>query len=291
MRDVRPISNTSGSKKIDNEEPQIHQSTSSLGEFEIRFRPQNPSTIPRLQGPFSVSGSEDDGDEVEISDIYVFPAKLDEDDLFDGEDDYSAQVPLGNPIPFTTICVATTENQVLVGIDLDGVTGQWLPKKGKSAFSVPSSEVKLLTLVDTVHLEEGTEISETNWPILTPDIVHGHTIFVNNSHELCSISVNDWVNQLGLELAGTQPVDPFLQNRLETRCQSQIAIVDKLVKSIERLENLSAPAIIDDDSVGYLLLAPSVESAYGVVFNRESYRTSTIRTVDNRSHLHLSESA
>ena len=262
-------------QEIDNEEPQVHQSTSTLAQFEVRCRPENPSAIPRLQGPFSVF-SEDDEMEIEVSDMYVFPAILDEEDLFGGEDDDSIHMQVGKPVPFTTICVATTENEVFVAIDLDGVTGQWLPKKGKSAFSVPSSEVKSLTLVDTVVLEGEKPNAGTNWPTFSTDLVNPYTLFVNNTRSLSSISVNDWVTQLSAELIGTQSVDSGMRIRLETRCQGPITVVDQLIECQETLDILSAPAVIDDESVGYLLLAPSVSCVYGVVFNRDYFDTSTL---------------
>ncbi|EXJ54495.1 hypothetical protein A1O7_09835 [Cladophialophora yegresii CBS 114405] len=261
-------------QEIDNEEPEIHQSTDSLGQVEVRFRPQQPSAIPRLQGPFTVT-PEDDGTEVEISDVYVFPARVDEEELFDGEDGETPAVPSGPPIPFTTICVATPENQVSFAIDLDGVTGQWLPKKGKGAFSVPTSDAKPLTLIDTVSLVEETRNAAVNWPIFTPDIVYNHSLFLTTTDHVYSFSLNDWITQLGAELAGSQPVDPGLQRRLEIRCQNSISVTDKLIDTGEPSEILSAPAIVDDESVGYLLLASTGHGPYGVAFDRDYLSTST----------------
>ncbi|KAH0833576.1 hypothetical protein AYO21_05254 [Fonsecaea monophora] len=254
-------------QEIDNEEPQIHKSTDSLGEFEVRFRPQNPSAIPRLQGPFTIV-SDEDASEIEVSDIHVFPAKLDENDLFDGEDDDEIDENLVQPIPFTTICVATPESQVWLAIDLDGITGQWLPKKGKSAFGVPSSDATPLTLADVVMLDGSGANPAANWPVFTPDIASAYSIFVTTLTRVYSLSLNDWVTQLGVELSGTQPVDPGMRTRLETRCQNRVCVIDKLIEAREQSEALSAPTIIDDTSLGYLLLTASSTAAYGVVFDQ-----------------------
>ena len=262
-------------QEIDNEEPQIHQSTDSLGGFEVRLRPQNPSVIPRLQGPFTIV-PEDNDTEMEISDVYVFPARLDEEDLFDGEDDDEARVPNGMPVPFTTICVATPDNQVSIAIDLEGVTGQWLPKKGKSAFGVPSSDATLLTLIDTLTLAEESVFASSNWPIFTPDVVHNYTLFLTTSKCVYSFSLNDWVNQLGSELMGSESVNPGLRTRLETHCENQVSTTNQVVEARQRTEILSAPTIIDDESVGYLLLSATSDAPYGVVFDRDHLEASTL---------------
>ncbi|KIW62754.1 hypothetical protein PV04_10890 [Phialophora macrospora] len=265
-------------QEIDNEEPEIYQSTGSLGQYEVRFRPQQPSAIPRLQGPFTVT-PEDDDTEIEISDVYVFPARLDEEDLFDGEDEDGQDVPLGPPVPFTTICVATHENQVSFAIDLDGVTGQWLPKKGKGAFSVPSSDAKPLTLIDTVSLAEEARNVADNWPTFTPDIVYHHSLFLTTADHVYSFSLNDWITQLGAELAGSQPVDPGLQSRLRIRCQNSMSVTDKLINTSEPSEILSAPTVVDDESVGYLLLTSTGHGSYGVAFDRDYLGDSTFESL------------
>ncbi|KIW93299.1 uncharacterized protein Z519_05904 [Cladophialophora bantiana CBS 173.52] len=262
-------------QEIDNEEAQIHQSTDSLGEFEIRLRPQNPSAIPRLQGPFTIV-PEEDATEIEVSDIHVFPAKLDEQALFDGDDDDEIDPGLVQPIPFTTISVATPENQVWFAIDLDGVTGQWLPKKGKSAFGVPSSDAKPLTLIDIVTLDEPTTDPAANWPVFTPDIVHNYSLFLTTLKRVYSLSLNDWVSHLGAELTGTEPVDPGLRTRLSIQCRSQVCVTDQLIESREPSEALCAPAIIDDTSLGYLLLTATLNGPYGVIFDQAHLGTSNI---------------
>ncbi|KIX96468.1 uncharacterized protein Z520_07734 [Fonsecaea multimorphosa CBS 102226] len=262
-------------QEIDNEEPQIHQSIDSLGEFEIRYRPQNPSAIPRLQGPFTIV-PEEDASEIEVSDIHVFPAKLDEQDLFDGEDYDEIDPGLVQPISFTTICVATPENQVWFAIDLDGVTGQWLPKKGKSAFGVPSSDATPLTLIDVVTLDGTTTDPATNWPVFTPDIAYNCSIFVTTQKHVYAVSLDDWVTQLGAELSGTEPVDLGLKTRLETRCQNQVCLTDKLIEVREPSEALSAPTTIDDTSLGYFLLTATSNAPYGVVFDQAPIGTSIV---------------
>jgi nucleoporin NUP82 len=262
-------------QEIDNEEPQVQQSTDSLAKFEVRSRPRNPGAIPRLQGPFSLF-SEDDDIEIEISDLFVFPALLDEDDLFDGEDDYPHRAPGDVPIAFTTICVATSDNEVFIAIDLDGVSGQWLPQKGRRAFVVPSSDVRQLTMIDSMRLGDTKQQVHPSWPVFTLDTVTPYSVFVNTSKAVYSVSTKDWTSQLGTELSGTEPVDNGLRVRLETRCQNEISTFATAIECTDASDVLSAPTIVDDESIGYMLLAPSVDRVYAVMFDRHYFDASTL---------------
>lgn len=260
-------------QEIDNDEPQLLESTDSLGDFEVRNRPQNPSAIPRLQGPFTVV-PEDMNSEIEISDIYVFPSKLDEEQLYtDEEDDGEFELRDPNVVPFTTICVATPEDEVWLAIDLDGISGQWLPKKGKGAFSVPCSDAKEFTLIETLALDTSSTPA-VNWPMFTADVVHNYALFLTTSRQIYSLSLTDWIIRVAAELS--QPVDSGLKTRLETSCQSQVCVTDKLLELSETTEAFSAPAIIDDISLGYLLLTSTPSSAYAVSFDQDHLRAPTI---------------
>ncbi|EXJ90770.1 hypothetical protein A1O1_03874 [Capronia coronata CBS 617.96] len=263
-------------QEIDSDEPLLMESTDSLSECEIRLRPQNPSAIPRLQGPFAIQPEDDDKD-IEISDIFVMPAKLDGEDLMGGEDLYDDfDLAAYTGVPFTTICVATPQNELWFAIDLDGVSGQWLPKKGKSAFSVPTSDAKELTLIETFAVNDSTTDSGTNWPMFTGDIVHNYNVFLTTSAQIYSIFLNDWVTRLAAELTGTEPIDPGLQMRLETSCQSQVCQLNKVIDIPEPTEVLSAPAVLDDISLGYFLLTTTPSSAYAVFFDQAHLRASFI---------------
>lgn len=65
-------------------------------------------------------------------------------------------------VQFTTICVNSTIGQAFISIELDGVSGQWLPKKGRSTFSVPTSEARDLVLLDKITIDT-SEASARIW--------------------------------------------------------------------------------------------------------------------------------
>ncbi|KAK4945749.1 hypothetical protein LTR10_015097 [Elasticomyces elasticus] len=262
-------------QEIDNDDPVLLDSVDSLEPFEVRLRPQNPSAIPRLQGPFSIQ-SEDEASDIEISDIFVFAATIDEHDLMMEEDDDDFDQFASHGIPFTTICVATTTNEALFAIDLDGVSGQWLPKKGKSAFSVPTSDAKGLILIDTITVETSGSNAANNWPMFTSDAVHNFNLFLTASKQIYSFSLNEWIMHLADELTGTEPLDPGFKTRLETTCESQVCITNKLLQVDEPTDILSAPAIVDDVSLGSFILSTAKSSAYVVFFDQAHLQASMI---------------
>ncbi|KAI1608794.1 hypothetical protein EDD36DRAFT_93522 [Exophiala viscosa] len=261
-------------QEIDNDDPVHLDSVDGLA-AEVRLRPQNPSAIPRLQGPFAIQ-PEDDTSELEISDIFVFASTIDEHDLMVEEDDEDFDQFASHGVPFTTICVATTTNEALFAIDLDGVSGQWLPKKGKSAFSVPTSDAKDLILIDTLTFESSSLNVANDWPMFTGDAVHNFNLFLTAPKQIYSFSLNEWIMHLAAELTGTEPLDPGFKTRLETTCESQVCVTNKLLQVDEAADILSAPAIVDDISLGYFILSKAKSSAYVVFFDQAHLQASTI---------------
>lgn len=262
--------------ELDREETQLVDSVDGLVQYELCLRPQNPSAIPRLQGPFAVQPPEDDSD-IEISDIFVFPAKLDDRDILSGEDDDDGFYNGSSTVPFTTICVATPDNELWLAIDLDGVSGQWLPKKGRSAFGLPSSDAKELTLIDTFALDDSSADGVASWPTFTVDVVHNYSIFLTSTNRIYSLSLNDWITRLAAELTEAELDNPGLKTRLETSASSPVCITNKVLETTEQSpESLSAPTIIDDTGLGYLLLTSTPTAPYAVSFDQAHLRASTI---------------
>ncbi|KIV91898.1 hypothetical protein PV10_06388 [Exophiala mesophila] len=260
-------------QEIDSESLLIVESPDSLSPHEACHRPHNPSAIPRLQGPFSVQPADDDDNDIDISDIFVFPAKLDEQEFWAGEEDYvDYDRPLSSGVPFTTIAIATTQSHVWLAIDLDGVSGQWLPKKGRSVFSLPSTEPRELTLIDNFQITKDSTTSPS-WPTFTVDVVHNYCLFAATTNQIHSISLNDWVNRLAGELNGNEPIDPGFKTRIETTAQGQVAYTASILNvDPQPSQHLSAPTIIDDTGLGYFLLSSTPTSAHAVSFDQDHLR-------------------
>ena len=98
-------------------------------ETEIYNRPSNPGPIPALQGPFQMLPGNLE-EELELSDIHVIAAKVDAEELMVGEEsDSEPELIDDDGLSVSIICLMTRSGRVYLCLDLDGVEGQWLPRK------------------------------------------------------------------------------------------------------------------------------------------------------------------
>jgi nucleoporin NUP82 len=245
-------------QEIDEEEPLDN------ADIELRYRPQNPSAIPRLQGPFTLN-LDDEAADVEITDIAVFPAHLDEYDVFSAEDDFDDPGPSG--LPFTTILLATSDSKVHITLHVDNISGQWLPKQGRSTFSVPDYEGQDLAIVEVVSFQDST----SPYLLFSSDPVHPHSVFCSSASSIHSLSLDDWSTRIASEIASDQTSG--LQTRLSTSCKSQIAITESILTSSDPL---TAPIVLVDESVGYFLLSTTSTAPVAATLDqpRSNFHTS-----------------
>lgn len=251
--------------EIDNEEPLSPGADETAPE--TRMRPSRPGAIPRLQGPFEFDIDEDE--DFEATDLYVFAPRLDDEDALE-EDDFNQRSP--NAIPYSTIILACSDKRVHVGLDLEGVSGQWLPNRARNSFSVPEAESKALVRLTTVELDESS--FNLSFISFTPDIIHRNTIFASMGSKVYSISIDEWAERLAEEVSSDADADDRLRTRLATACQNQVAFVDTVLSVRDTLsENLSAPVVIDDLDVGYITITTSGSSVFGATFDPAHIRS------------------
>jgi nucleoporin NUP82 len=246
------------------------QDSINEGDIEVRYRPEFPSAIPRLQGPYNFDLDEQDI-EVEITDLVVFPAQLDGDEIYSAEEEYEA---VSSGLPFTALMMATSESQIHIALETQGITGQWLPNKGRSTFTLPVSEGRDLALVDTVHLKKPSE-SNPGVLLFSPDPVHQYSTFVTDGYEISSISLEQWATRVVDDLTTDVEFDTGLRTRLETSCKNKIAVVESLITA-KQDGMLSNPLALDDVELGYLLLNFSVSRVYGASLDHAPFQTSTL---------------
>ncbi|RMZ75802.1 hypothetical protein DV738_g5297, partial [Chaetothyriales sp. CBS 135597] len=245
-------------QEIDNEEP--------LDEGQgIRLRPNNPGPIPRLQGPFTIFPEDEDADP-DVTDLIVFPARLDESILYSGEDDYGYEgEEEGSPrVPFTTLIIACSDGAIDVALDLDGVTGQWLPRLGRSTFSLPSPETRRLDLVTTLTLDANT--SNATFLSFTADPIDRYGTFITAGTQIFSLSLYDWIVRTAAEISADQEVDTGLKTRLEA-ISTQIADLHDVLTT-DSPDSLSSPVALSDLDLGYLLLSLTTSQAVAVSFDQ-----------------------
>lgn len=249
----------------------------------IRLRPSVPSAIPRLQGPFELP-IEGMSDEAEVTDMLVIPANLDEEDLFSSEEGYEI-LGSAKSLPFTVICLITTDQQLHVMIELEGVTGQWLPRKGKNHFSAPTWDAGEFLLLETVSLGDEAQ-PKSSRPAITPDLANSYHFFVTTATSVASLSLEDWALRVAFEVTdqGSDNVDAGLHNRLTLACQGPICISKDLITQ-QQLDSssqasLSAAAFLEDLDLGGLLLTSSNGRAVAAQLDRTVFRTSRMLTND-----------
>lgn len=122
--------------EIDNQDPIVKPADSEfVPPVEIFKRPSHPGPIPKLQGPFQIEVDES-GDDIELTDIHVIGAKLDDDELALFYEDESESGDLAQSgLSLTVVNLLTSGGRVHVCLDVDGVEGKWLPNK-KVSFGV-----------------------------------------------------------------------------------------------------------------------------------------------------------
>jgi nucleoporin NUP82 len=253
--------------EIDSDEPVSPDDESGP---EIRLRPSNPSAVPRLQGPFELGM--DDDEEFDVTDLYVMAPGLEKEDRLDedAEDEIAS-----NHIPYTVLVLGTSDSRLHTCLELEGVTGQWLPKKAHNTFVVPENEGRDLVHAATIELKPASDLTSV---ILTPDIINRSTLFATVGSQVYSVSLDDWAKRIGEEVFSDTDADDRLQTRLATACQSQVAVVDTVLNIKERLpESLSAPVVIDDLDVGYILLTTSSPYVFGSTFDQAHIRSMLLR--------------
>jgi len=115
-------------RDVDSQEPSLLDAEDEYSP-EIFRRPFHPGPIPRLQGPFQTL-SEDVDEDLDLSDIHVIAAKLDEEEFL-GDDDSESDADLidENGTSASVVALMTRSGRVYVCLDLEGVEGQWLPRR------------------------------------------------------------------------------------------------------------------------------------------------------------------
>jgi nucleoporin NUP82 len=269
-------------QEIDNEEPAISTSDADLlSAGEIRSRPSAPSAIPRLQGPFLFDVEESELD-LDVSDIHVIPAKVNAEDLLSGEEeDYiDLEGNIHDRLSGTVICLATTTGKVHVCLDLNGISGQWLPKGRKGAFIVPVGEPKDLVLVESVQVEDAN-VGSHNWPLFSQDALAPYDFYLTSLGRVDYMSLSVWASRLESELMSPAPQENGLDLRLQMLCRDDIILTEEIVECSHdsargSFSHLSNALILHTQELGYFLLTGSSLGAQAVTFDTPDAATQTL---------------
>ncbi|EER24102.1 hypothetical protein CPC735_054720 [Coccidioides posadasii C735 delta SOWgp] len=234
------------------------------GFSEIRSRPTKPSPIPRLQGPFQFS-IEEEPDDLDITDIFVIAAKSETEDLLAGEDGDLLGENKQEGISGTIICLATEKGMVHIALEMDGIEGQWLPRKSQGTFTMPVSEASELLLLESLETVREKYYQANSWPTFTGDAVSRYNFFVTTANSVTFISLSSWAQRIEPELQSEDTTGSSF--RINIICDGVIAEREQLIQLPESRddspEHLTNSSVMYDFDLGYMLLtyAPSQVSA------------------------------
>lgn len=252
-------------KEVDAQDPILLPSaTNDFETVEIYTRPAGLSSVPKLQGPFTLSPEPDFG---EITDIYVVPPKLNTDALYSEDEDTDGQ---DSGLSVGIVCLGTSTNEVHVCLSLSSIEAEWLPnKRSRSTYALDDElDDKDLLLFETIDLvPEGSESEDNGMPVFTPDPTSRYRVFVTHPSGVSSLDFSTWAAALEGELAS--PSDSGVGFRLDVVLESTQTEVGTPVtfpssrppnESVESMPS-TAIAVTDpsNDTLTLLALAPSTE--------------------------------
>ena len=242
---------------IDSQDPMIVEGADGFSpDIEIYTRPTTPGAIPRLQGPFQMF-SEDMDVDLELSDIHVVAGKIDAEALTDGDDSDSEPDWLDeHGVSAAVVCLLTRSGRVYVCLDLEGVEGQWLPRKKPEGLPEPLKEPYLIVLEGLETLSP-TDQLDLEWPTFTEDVQSRYSFFITHSKGVFFFSLDPWVQSLEQELQSNENLGaPFRMDIIKNGPGTLRERMLIFSHDQDLISDSSVPAclVLDDSDLGYFLL-------------------------------------
>lgn len=156
-------------------------------------RPMRPGPLPMLQGPFQITP---DADQIfDITDMCIISQASNDATEFD--DGLSSTSEAKSPL--NLVCIATSEGNIHVCIDLDGIEARWLPLRphGNGRLNHDTSFAPELLLVESLVINDS---SKGCWPIFSPDPQRRSALFVTHDSGVSYADVSAWTDKLHDEL-------------------------------------------------------------------------------------------
>ena len=191
-------------QEVDGQEPTYTEGANGFDEgSQVYRRPEHPSPIPKLQGPFQLTSDENDGntkdEDLEFSDIQVIASKIDSESLDAGNDSDSEPDMDEYGLSAALVCLMTRSGRVYVCLDLEGVEGQWLPRK-KPTHQTTYPADPYLVLLEGLDTLDPNEADESEWPTFSPDIDSRYSFFTTHSQSVFFFALDPWIPNLEKEL-------------------------------------------------------------------------------------------
>lgn len=256
--------------ELDDQEPTtIESSTGYMAKAEIFRRPEHPAIIPQLQGPFQIFS--DDYDDVELCDIHVIAAKHGQEELYDDDDDSDAS-DMGDTdsLSATVVCLMTQGGRCYIAVDLEGIEGQWLPRKKPKLQPEPVPEPYLVILegLDTLKSDE---VSDSEWPLFSCDTATCNSFFVSHSKGVFYFSLEPWISALEKEIQSSDSTGvPF---RLDVFRNRPGTLRERILSyepdtSMPRAPFVPACTVMEDSDLGYFVFTTCDGQPYAATLDR-----------------------
>ncbi|KAK4540134.1 hypothetical protein LTR36_009799 [Oleoguttula mirabilis] len=235
---------------LDAQDPIVLPGDGDFDMVEVYSRPERPGAIPKLQGPFYV-GSE--FDTAEITDIHVVAAKINDEALFDDEED---ELTAEEGLSVGVVCLATNTSKVHVCLDLEGIEAEWLPTKRSRAIIADDDDGKDLLLFETIELSHPDTNGE-GWPTFTASPTDRYELFATTPSGICALDFKGWTGLLEDELAHASEAGADF--RLDVLLESARTVVSRPVETpAEPDRGINAAIAIVDVTLGYLLITSAI---------------------------------
>ena len=261
--------------EIADQEPILKRGNFGAREASLFTRPERPSAIPKLQGPYVLipqpGDNDEDVDDNEICDILVtdIGASLDQDDA-DFDEDLTDDASQGLP---SLIALATTDGQIHIALNLERVEPQWLPRKGQDStaannWALPEGDFRALIVTETIRLQENTT-SRMNIALIR-DCDSPFSLFAALPGGIAFMSMDSWLRPLREELI--RAVEDKTDSRLDLLFSQYSTLTDYPVTFQSHSTNESAivaPIVLKDSDLGYFLLCLANGGPYAASFDTD----------------------
>ncbi|QDS69228.1 hypothetical protein FKW77_001146 [Venturia effusa] len=235
-------------EELEDQEPFVPSGPSEITPSHVYSRPQHPGPAPKLQGPFAFL-PELDG-EPDLADILV--VGLESMDLEDGD--------LPPSTAASAICLLTSEGDVQICLDVEGVEAQWLPT-GTTPHStrrkphVSLEERQALLPFESIRIT--SKGSPEGRPTFTADPCSPYSFFVADGCGIHFISMASWIREL--QLCFTD-VDEGASFRIAGIAQSFRSLLEHPIEFNEKGTGHGASCIViphdeEESDLGHMLIA------------------------------------
>jgi nucleoporin NUP82 len=253
---------------IDIQEPMHVEAGLGEAPAEVYMRPSKPGRVPKLQGPFDFElAPQQSQDELDglLSDIFVIGAKMDADELMDGEEDDLENDENQEGLSMSVICLLASSGRLSICLDVDGVEAQWLPKsKSRGLRHIEEADPPTLLTFQALDTTRNKEVWEGSWPMFSTDCTSRYSFYITNTSSVTFVSLSPWAFGLERELSESVHGTEFRIDLLA----KQGSIRERIYT--QKLEDHSAPlaacAVTYDPDLGYLLLTATSYGPVAVFF-------------------------